>query len=95
MEASSMGIGAKYTLTYTYKANRGGLSWTSKDAEGAVRSIVGEYVLEPLDEDSTLVTYRTTMELAVKLPGIMRRQAEKTIINAALGGLKKRVEDRR
>jgi carbon monoxide dehydrogenase subunit G len=90
-EVGQMGVGAKYTLTYKYKAKDGGVSWTSKEASGAVRSIAGEYVLEP-GEKGTKVTYRTTMELAISLPGLMKRQAEKTIINTALGGLKKRVE---
>jgi carbon monoxide dehydrogenase subunit G len=93
MEVGQMGIGAKYTLTYKYKAKDGGLSWTSKDASGAVKSIQGEYELEP-SSGSTRVTYRTTMELAISLPGLMKRQAERTIINTALGGLKKRVESR-
>jgi ribosome-associated toxin RatA of RatAB toxin-antitoxin module len=93
MEVGQMGVGAKYTLTYTYKAGDGGLSWTSKEASGAVKAIEGEYVLEPF-EKGTKVTYRTSMELAISLPGLMKRQAERTIINTALGGLKKRVERR-
>ena len=56
---------------------------------GAVKSIKGEYVLERSTK-GTKVTYRTTMELAISLPGLMKLQAEKTIINTALGGLKKR-----
>jgi carbon monoxide dehydrogenase subunit G len=93
MEVGQMGVGAKYTLTYKYKAQDGGLSWTSKDASGAVKSIKGEYVLEP-SKKGTKVTYRTSMDLAISLPGLMKRQAERTIINTALGGLKKRVESR-
>jgi carbon monoxide dehydrogenase subunit G len=93
MEVGQMGVGAKYTLTYKYRAKDGGLSWTSKDASGAVKSITGEYELEQ-SRGGTKVTYRTTMELAISLPGLMKRQAEKTIINTALGGLKKRVERR-
>ena len=92
MEASSMGVGARYTLTYTYRAGNGGMSWTSKEASGAVKEIDGEYALEPVDDQKTRVTYRTTMELAIKVPGIMKRQAERQIIGTALQGLKKRVE---
>jgi ribosome-associated toxin RatA of RatAB toxin-antitoxin module len=93
MEAGQMGITAQYTLSYRYKARDRGLSWASKEASGAVKSIAGEYVLEPAGE-TTKVTYRLTMEPAIGLGGFMRRQAERTIINAALGGLKKRVESR-
>jgi carbon monoxide dehydrogenase subunit G len=94
MEAGSMGINAKYTLKYTYKAKNGGLSWTSTDASGAVKSIKGAYELDPKDDESTKVTYRTTMELGISVPGFMKRQGEKMIIGTALKGLKKEVEKR-
>lgn len=90
-EVSQMGVGANYTLAYRYKAKGSGVSWTTKSASGAVKDIKGEYVLE--DEDGgTKVTYRTTIEPAIPMMGFMKRQAEKTIIGTALGGLKKRVE---
>ena len=93
-EAGQMGIGASYTLSYRYKAKDGGLSWKSTKASGAVKSIEGEYVLEPAGKGKTKVTYRLKLEPAVNLGSFMRRQAERTIINTALGGLKKRVESR-
>jgi hypothetical protein len=91
MEAGQMGINASYTLRYKYKAKVGGLSWSTKEASGAVKDLTGEYVLEPTD-GFTKVTYRLAMVPAISLGGFMRRQAERTIINAALGGLKKQVE---
>jgi carbon monoxide dehydrogenase subunit G len=91
MEVGQMGFNASYTLSYKYKAKDGGLSWTSKDASGAVKSLKGEYDLEEAD-DGTHVTYRMTVEAAVKLPGMVRKQAERMIVGTALGGLKKRVE---
>ena len=90
-EVSQMGVGATYTLAYRYKAKDGGVSWTTTSASGAVKDIMGEYVLEGSSE-GTKVTYRTTIELAIPMMGFMKRQAEKMIIGAALGGLKKRVE---
>ncbi|MDP8956916.1 MAG: SRPBCC family protein [Actinomycetota bacterium] len=93
MEVGQMGFNASYTLAYKYKAKNGGLSWTSKDASGAVKSLKGEYVLDETD-GGTHVTYRMTVEPAVKLPGMMRKQAERMVVNTALGGLKKRVEGR-
>ena len=80
------------TLSYRYKADSGGMSWTSKDIDGDIKSIKGEYVLKELDEDETKVTYRTTVELEMKVPGMLRKQGEKQIIKQALDGLKKRVE---
>jgi len=90
MEVAQMGVEAKYTLAYKYAAKDGGMSWTTKSASGAVKDINGEYSLEP-SGDRTKVTYRTTLDLAIPLPGFMKRQAEKQIVNTALGGLKKRV----
>jgi len=90
-EVSQMGIGANYTLIYKYRARDGGVSWTTKSAAGAVRDIKGEYALDPIGR-GTIVTYRTTIEPAIPMMGFMKRQAEKTIISIALGGLKKRVE---
>ena len=94
MEAGSMGVGASYTLAYSYRTKDSGLSWRSKEASGAVKAIEGEYALDPLDDGKTRVTYRTTIELAIKVPGFMKRQGERMIIDDALKGLKKRVETR-
>ena len=92
-EVGQMGIGAKYTLRYTYRAKNAGLSWKSTEASGAVKEIQGEYELEP-SGDGTTVTYRLSMVPAISLGRFMRRTAEKTIVNTALGGLKQRVEGR-
>jgi ribosome-associated toxin RatA of RatAB toxin-antitoxin module len=93
MTVSQMGFDAGYTLAYTYAAKDGGLSWTTLEASGSVKDIQGEYVLQP-SEQRTEVTYNLTLELGISLPGFLRRQAEKTVISTALGGLKKRVESR-
>src|SRR2546425_11991638 len=85
-EVGQMGIGASYTLSYRYKAKDGGIAWKSTKASGAVKSIKGEYLLEALRK-GTRVTYRLELEPAVGLGGFMKRQAERTIINTALGGL--------
>jgi carbon monoxide dehydrogenase subunit G len=93
MSVSQMGFDAKYTLVYKYKAKDGGLSWTTKEASGAVKDIQGEYALEPSGE-GTKVTYRLNLELGISLPGFLRKTAEKTVISTALDGLKSRVEGR-
>src|SRR2546423_1244549 len=76
MAVSQMGFEARYTLLYKYAARNGGLSWTTKEASGAVKDVQGEYALEP-DGDATRVTYRLTLELGISLPGFLRKQAEK------------------
>jgi ribosome-associated toxin RatA of RatAB toxin-antitoxin module len=92
-EVSQFGISAKYTLSYEYTPDDGGMTWTTKSVEeGPIKNIDGEYVLEELDEDETEVTYSMRLELSAKLPGIIRKQGEKMVIRNALDGLKKRVE---
>ena len=92
MRVSQMGFEARYVLTYTYAPKDRGLSWTTVEASGVLKDIQGEYVLEPLDDGGTAVTYRLETELSIAIPGFLRKQGEKQAINTALGGLKKRVE---
>jgi carbon monoxide dehydrogenase subunit G len=82
---------AAYTLAYQYAAGDTGLSWVTKEARGAVRDIRGEYLLNELD-DGTQVTYRLAVELGVLVPGFLRTQGAKRVIENALEKLKRRVE---
>jgi ribosome-associated toxin RatA of RatAB toxin-antitoxin module len=88
---STSGIDARYTLGYRYLPRNGGLTWTTKQASGAVKDVEGEYFLERSGA-GTRVTYRLSLEPAISLPGFLRRTAERTIVGTALGGLKDRVE---
>jgi len=81
-----------YTLSYSYAAGDGGCSWTTKEIEGKVKDIQGEYALDELDEDETKVTYRVAIQLGISLPGFLKKQADKQIIKNGLDNLKKRVE---
>lgn len=90
-EFSAMGFSASYTLRYEYAEDDAGLSWNTVEASGAVKSVTGEYLLEPLNGD-TEVTYRLTVEVAVALPGFMKRRADRIAIRTGLEGLKERVE---
>jgi hypothetical protein len=83
---------ANYTLAYRYAPADGGMSWVSTEARGAVSDISGEYLLTEIDEDETKVIYRLAVELGVLLPGFVRTQGEKRVIQNALEGLKRRVE---
>ena len=53
---------------------------------------MGSYTLDP-SGSGTDVTYRLTVELKVPMLGMFKRKAEKVIIDTALKGLKKRVEN--
>ncbi len=90
-EFSAMGFGARYTLAYDYASDDTGVRWTTSEASGAVRDVEGEYVLEPLNGD-TEVTYRLAVEVAVPVPGFLKRRADRQAIATALEGLKRRVE---
>jgi Polyketide cyclase / dehydrase and lipid transport len=83
---------ASYTLAYRYAPGDAGVSWVTKEARGAVSNISGEYLLNELDDRETEVTYRLSVELGVLLPGFVRTQGAKRVIENALEGLKRRVE---
>jgi len=83
---------ASYTLAYRYAPGDAGLSWVTRDARGAVSNISGEYLLDELDDGETEVTYRLNVELGVLLPGFVRTQGAKRVIENALERLKRRVE---
>jgi len=83
---------ANYTLAYRYAPGDGGMSWVSTEAQGAVSNITGEYLLSEIDDDETKVIYRLAVDLGILLPGFVRTQGEKRVIENALEGLKRRVE---
>ncbi|HEU4527924.1 MAG TPA: SRPBCC family protein [Actinomycetota bacterium] len=82
---------AEYTLAYRYAPADAGMSWVSTEARGSVTNITGEYLLDEVDGRTT-VTYRLAVELGVLLPGFVRTQGAKRVIDNALEGLKRRVE---
>jgi hypothetical protein len=51
----------------------------------------GSYVLTPKGSGTT-VTYTLSVDTTLPMIGLMRRKAEKTIVDGALRGLKRRVE---
>ncbi len=83
---------ATYTLAYQYAPGHTGLSWTTKEAHGAIRDIRGEYLLRELDDDRTRVTYRLGVELGMLVPGFLRTEGARRVIENALEKLKRRVE---
>ena len=83
---------ASYTLRYRYAPGGTAISWDSTEAHGAVREIRGEYLLDELEPDSTTVTYRLAVELGPLVPGFLRTEGAKRVIENALERLKRRVE---
>ncbi|MDQ3877510.1 MAG: SRPBCC family protein [Actinomycetota bacterium] len=80
-----------YTLGYDYSDAPERFSWHL--IEGDVKELSGSYAFDEFD-DVTEVQYETSIDPGFKLPGFLKRQAEKQIVRGALNDLKKRVESR-
>jgi ribosome-associated toxin RatA of RatAB toxin-antitoxin module len=78
-----------YTLVYDWEGERQ-VAWTLGSGK-MMKRLDGSYVLTPKG-DATEVTYRLAVELSIPMIGMLKRKAEKVIIDTALKGLKKRVE---
>lgn len=82
-----------YTLEYEWDFDEDGLgtvTWGLVEAN-ILKAMDGRYRLRRAD-DSTEVTYTLTVEVNMPMLGMLRRKAEKVIIDTALHELKKRVE---
>lgn len=83
----------EYDLGYIWDGDRT-VSWSLAEKGAMLKSMDGAYILEPLGERSTRVTYQLAVDVSVPLLGMLKRKAEKVIIDTALKGLKKQVEAR-
>lgn len=80
----------EYELAYNWSADGLTVSWEL--VKGHMQKAQhGSYVLEPLGE-STKVTYSLTVDLAIPMIKMIKRKAERVIMDTALNGLKRRVE---
>jgi ribosome-associated toxin RatA of RatAB toxin-antitoxin module len=88
-ELEAMPIKDAYTLEYDY-AGADTLRWHLVEGK-MLRAMEGAYELAATAA-GTQVTYRLAVDVAIPMIGMLRRKAEKVIIDTALKGLKKRVE---
>lgn len=79
-----------YTLDYDWAPDGNSVSWNLVKGQ-MQKAQNGSYVLEG-DATSTTVTYSLAVDLSIPMIGMLRRKAEKVIIDTALKGLKRRVE---
>ena len=79
-----------YTLDYTWAPDDRSVSWTLVKGQ-MQRAQDGSYTLAERT-GSTTVTYSLAVDLNIPMIGMLRRKAEKVIIDTALKGLKRRVE---
>jgi ribosome-associated toxin RatA of RatAB toxin-antitoxin module len=81
----------QYTLAYTWQGSAE-VRWTLVEAEQIVKALDGAYLLADNGDGSTTVTYRLAVDVKIPMLGMIKRKAEKVIIDTALKELKKRVE---
>ncbi|MEV4555895.1 SRPBCC family protein [Kitasatospora sp. NPDC049285] len=79
----------EHALAYTWDGDRE-VSWTLVRSQ-MLRSLDGSYTLAPAGK-ATEVTYQLAVDVKIPMLGMIKRKAEKVIIDRALAGLKKRVE---
>ncbi|MFF5492907.1 SRPBCC family protein [Streptomyces aquilus] len=77
-------------LGYTWTGENE-VSWTLVKSQ-MLRQLDGSYILKATGAGSTEVTYLLTVDVKIPMLGMIKRKAEKVIIDRALAGLKKRVE---
>jgi len=84
----SLLVGYVWSVTTT---GAGTVSWSLVEPGSVTSTMDGSYELVGAGTGTT-VTYRLEVDVTIPLPGLLRRKAEKTITDAALKDLKKRVE---
>ena len=88
-ELEAAPIKDSYTLAYDWQGDSS-VRWNLVEGR-MLKAMEGAYELRP-SGSGTEVTYRLAVELSIPMIGMLRRKAEKVIIDTALKGLKKRVE---
>lgn len=78
-----------YALAYTYHDDHR-LTWTLVEAD-QLNALDGEYLLQP-ENGATRVRYSLEVDLAIPVPGFLKKRAAKQIMETSLGELKRRVE---
>lgn len=89
-ELDAAPIKDEYTLSYDWDGDRA-VTWRLVEGK-MLRAMDGVYELRGREDGTTEVTYRLAVDIAIPMIGMLKRKAEKVIIDTALKGLKKRVE---
>ena len=80
----------EYTLVYDWDGDRA-VTWSLEQGR-MLKALDGAYILEERADGHTEVTYRLALDVVIPLIGMLKRKGERILIDAALKGLKKRVE---
>ena len=79
-----------YELEYDWTGNSK-VTWTLTKAE-MLTAMDGEYELSDNGDGTTTVHYRLSVDVKIPMICMLKRKAEKVIVDTALKGLKQRVE---
>jgi ribosome-associated toxin RatA of RatAB toxin-antitoxin module len=82
-----------YELDYVW-SDDARVDWTLASGQ-MMKAQRGCYVLTPQADRTTLVTYMLAVELAIPMLGLLKRKAERIVLDTALKQLKRRVETTR
>jgi len=89
--AAALGKSIRYVLEYDYAASPDAFSWRFVEGD-MLRRLDGTYRFEAESPTVTRVFYDLAVELAMPLPGLVKRRAAGLIMGSALKELKKQVE---
>ena len=84
-------VDRKVLLAYDFAALPESFSWQFVEGD-MLRRLDGTYRFEAEGPDTTRVHYELPVDLAVPLPGLLKRRAAGLIMGSALKELKKQVE---
>jgi len=79
-----------YVLSYDWDGDDG-VRWDLAGPGSVITALSGGYLLADAD-GGTEVTYDLAVDVRIPMPGMLKRRAEKTIIETALKGLRDRAE---
>ncbi len=88
--AAGLGRRVRYVLDYDFADAPHAFSWSLVEGD-MLRALDGRYAFDPVD-DGTLVDYTLRVDLAIPLPGLIKRKASGMIMGTALRDLKRVVE---
>ena len=90
--AAALGRSVRYVLDYDLSDAPHSFSWQLVEGD-MLRALEGRYTFDDVDE-GTDVTYDLTVDLAIPMPGLVKRRAAGRIVGAALQDLKHAAEAR-
>jgi ribosome-associated toxin RatA of RatAB toxin-antitoxin module len=80
-----------YQLEYDWTDDNRTVTWTLTSGE-MLKAMDGAYRLADNGDGTTTVVYQLAVDVSIPMIGMIRRKAEKVIVDTALKGLKERVE---